>query len=275
MEEVRCRVFNCNFTETEPGKGALSMRTSNPALSEETFDKFARQGHFDNTTDVMTVEGTANKTGILLLLCVIAASFTWNLVLNPGGIQLAIPLALGGLFGAFIVALVAIFKPTSTPITGPIYAVLEGLALGAVSAILNARFPGIVMQAVLLTFGVMALMLFAYRSRIIRATEKLWIGVTVATASVAIFYLVLWAARMFGAEWGFLLRTPSLLSIGISIAVVGIAALNLILDFDIIESGAARRAPKFMEWYGAFSLMVTLVWLYIEILSLLRKLNSR
>jgi uncharacterized YccA/Bax inhibitor family protein len=275
MKEVRPRVFNRNFTETEPGKGALSMRTSNPALSEETFDKFARQGHFDNRTDVMTVEGTANKTGILLLLCVIAASFTWNLVLNPGGIQLAVPLAIGGAIGAFIVALVAIFKPSSSPITGPMYAALEGLFLGAISAILNREYPGIIMQAVALTFGVMALMLFAYRSRMIRATEKLWIGVTVATAAIALFYLVLLGGRAFGADWGFFMWQPTPLSIGVSLVVVAIAALNLVLDFDIIEDGANRGAPKFMEWYGAFSLMVTLVWLYLEILRLLSKLNRR
>jgi len=252
------------------------MRTSNPTLSEETFEKFARQGHFTNVAaDRMTIDGTANKTGILLLLAVIAASFTWHMILQPGGAGIAVPLALGGVLGGFIVALVTIFKPSSSPITAPIYAVLEGLFLGAVSAIINEAKPGIVPQAVVLTFGVMGLMLLAYRARIIRATEKMWLGITAATASVCLFYLVLALGRVFGAEWGFFMWNPTPISIGISLVVVAIAALNLVLDFGLIEDGADRGAPKFMEWYGAFSLMVTLVWLYLEILRLLAKLNRR
>jgi uncharacterized YccA/Bax inhibitor family protein len=249
------------------------MRTSNPTLSEETFEKFARNGHFDNATDRMTVEGTANKTGILLLLCVIAASFTWSLTGQPDGLRMAIPLACGGGIGAFIVALVTIFRPQSSAITAPIYAALEGLFLGAISAILNARNPGIVPQAVVLTFGVMGIMLFAYRTKIIQPTAKLWMGVTAATGAICLFYLVLLGGRAFGAEWGYFMWQPTPLSIGISFVVVAIAALNLILDFDTIEDGVRQGAPKFMEWYGAFSLMVTLVWLYFEILRLLDKLR--
>jgi uncharacterized YccA/Bax inhibitor family protein len=252
------------------------MRSSNPALSEKTFDNFARSGYFDQAaTSRMTVEGTVNKTGILLLLAVLSAAFTWREVLTPGGEGAAMALALGGALGGFIVAMVTCFKPTVSPYTAPIYALLEGLVLGAFSSILNQAYPGIVSQAVGLTFGVMAVMLIAYRSRLIQATEKFKIGVVAATGGIALFYLVLLVGRLFGAEFGTFMWNPTPLSIGISLAVVAIAALNLILDFDLIEQGARRGAPKFMEWYGAFSLMVTLIWLYFEILRLLSKLNRR
>jgi uncharacterized YccA/Bax inhibitor family protein len=252
------------------------MRTSNPVLGEETFERFARNGQFANAnTGRMTVEGTANKTGILLLLAVISAAFTWRQILTPGGEQLAMMLMVGGLIGGFIVSLVTIFKPSASPVTAPIYAVLEGLFLGAISAIFNERYPGIPAQAVGLTFGVMAAMLIAYRTRIIKVTEKFWLGVVAATFGVTLFYLGLAVMRMFGAGAGFFMWNPTPLSIGVSLVVVAIAALNLVLDFDLIENGARRQAPKFMEWYGAFSLMVTLVWLYLEILRLLAKLNRR
>lgn len=249
---------------------------SNPVLSDNTFEKFERSGQFsDMSAGTMTLEGTANKTGILLLLAVISGAFTWHQILTPGGEGLGMALAIGGVLGGLIVALVTAFKPKVAPITAPIYAVLEGLFLGAISGILNDYRHGIVMQAVGLTFGVMAAMLVAYRTGLIRATEKLWVGVISATAGVALFYLTLLMGRMFGAEFGYFMWQPTPISIGVSLLVVGIAALNLILDFSIIENGVARRAPKFMEWYGAFSLMTTLVWLYLEILRLLAKLNRR
>jgi uncharacterized YccA/Bax inhibitor family protein len=252
------------------------MRSSNPALSEKTFDNFARSGYFDQAVaSRMTVEGTVNKTGILLLLAVISAAFTWHQVLAPGGEGAAMALALGGALGGFIVAMVTVFKPTVSPYTAPVYALLQGLVLGAFSSILNQAYPGIVTQAVGLTFGVMAVMLIAYRTRLIQATEKFKIGVVAATGGIALFYLVLLVGRLFGANFGFFMWNPTPLSIGISLVVVVVAALNLILDFDLIEQGARRGAPKFMEWYGAFSLMVTLIWLYFEILRLLSKLNRR
>jgi uncharacterized YccA/Bax inhibitor family protein len=251
------------------------MRSSNPALSEKTFDNFARSGYFDQAmSSRMTVEGTVNKTGILLLLAVLSAAFTWGEVLN-GNEGAAMALALGGALGGFIVALVTCFKPSASPYTAPIYAVLEGLVLGAFSSVLNRAYPGIVAQAVGLTFGVMAVMLIAYRSRLIQATEKFKIGIIAATGGIALFYLVLLVGRLFGAEFGAFMWNPTPLSIGISLVVVAIAALNLILDFDLIEQGARRGAPKFMEWYAAFGLLVTLVWLYLELLRLLAKLQSR
>jgi uncharacterized YccA/Bax inhibitor family protein len=253
------------------------MRTSNPALNEETFDKFAESGHFEGAQDVMTVEGTATKTGILLLLAVLTASFTWNQInINPAS---AMMWAIGGGLGALIVALVAIFNPKSSPITAPLYALLEGLLLGGLSAIVQMQVgeknPGIVFQAVGLTFGVMAAMLIAYRTGLIKVTNQFVTGVVAATAGIALFYLVLFIMRMFGVQGGMFMWEPSLLSIGVSLFVVAIAALNLVLDFDMIQDGEDRGAPKFMEWYGAFSLMVTLVWLYFEILRLLSKLSRR
>ncbi|GAB4452562.1 MAG: Bax inhibitor-1/YccA family protein [Armatimonadaceae bacterium] len=257
------------------------MRTSNPTLNEETFDKFAESGHFNDATDVMTVEGTATKTGILLLLAVLSASFTWSQVLDPEKAGSAMLWAVGGAIGGFIVALVTIFKPKSAPITAPIYALLEGLFLGAISAIVQAQVaeenPGIVLQAVGLTFGVMAAMLVAYRTGLIKVTNQFVTGVVAATAGIALFYLVLFGLRLFlpGSAMGYFMWEPSLLSIGVSLFVVAIAALNLVLDFAMIQDGEERGAPKFMEWYGAFSLMVTLVWLYLEILRLLSKLSRR
>ncbi len=252
------------------------MRTSNPTLSEETFNRFADAGHYEGAHDVMTVEGTANKTGILLLLAVLTASFTWTQVMTaPASAMIWM---FGGLIGGFIVALIASFNPKSAPITAPIYALLEGLFLGAISGFISMMYPekaGLVPTAVGLTFGVMAAVLVAYRTGLIRATEQFKAGVMVATLGICLFYGVLWIVRMFGGEFGYFMWEGGWLSIAVSLVVIAIAAMNLVLDFDLIEGGVARRAPKFMEWYGAFSLMVTLVWLYIEILRLLAKLQRR
>lgn len=256
------------------------MRTSNPALSEKTFENYARAGHFDGVANdagsarVMTVEGTVNKTLILLMLTIAAASYTWSQLLNPGGNPgFAGPLAIGGAIGGFIVALVTIFKPSASPITAPVYAVLEGLFLGAISAAFNRAYPGIVPQAVALTFGTLFVLLTAYRTGFIRATESFKRGVVAATGAVMLVFVVHLVLRLFGSSlpfvWG-----GGLFGIGFSLVVVVIAALNLVLDFDLIEQGARHRAPKFMEWYGGFSLLVTLVWLYLEILRLLSKLAS-
>jgi uncharacterized YccA/Bax inhibitor family protein len=179
-----------------------------------------------------------------------------------------------GTIGGLIFAMVTVFKKTWAPITAPIYAVLEGLALGGISAIYEVRFAGLPMQAVGLTFGVLVALLLVYRTGIIRVTDKFRMGVVAATGGIFVFYLLTWILGFFGV------RFPSvfgagLLGIGISVAIVIVAALNLVLDFDLIESGTRAGAPKYMEWYGAFGLMVTLIWLYLEILRLLSKLRSR
>ncbi len=243
------------------------MRTSNPALNDSTFNARPAAGE-----QRMTIQGTVNKTAILLILAMVAAIYTWQKFrVNPAA---AMPLAIGGSIGGFIIALVTVFKKTWAPVTAPIYALCEGLLIGGISAFYEAKFQGIVLQAGMLTFGTLFALLVAYRSGIIRATENFKLGVVAATGGIAILYLVTWVLGMFGVNVSFM-HDSGLLSIGISVFVVVIAALNLVLDFDFIEQGAEVGAPKYLEWYAAFGLLVTLVWLYLEILRLLAKLSSR
>jgi uncharacterized YccA/Bax inhibitor family protein len=242
------------------------MRTGNPALGDNTFTAVGRVAPADAA---MTIQGTANKA-ILLLLCVlVTASWIWNM--NP---QAVTPWVVGGAIGGFIVAMVTIFKQTWAPVTAPLYALLEGLVIGGVSAMFEAQFPGIVIQAAGLTLGTCLALLMAYKSRLIRATENFKLGVVAATGGIALFYLITLVLGFFGIGMP-LMYGNSWASIGFSLFVVVIAALNLVLDFDFIEQGAAQGAPKYMEWYGAFGLMVTLIWLYLETLRLLAKLRSR
>src|SRR5574341_995477 len=243
------------------------MRTSNPALNAKTFERYGPIAAGEG----MTIEGTVNRAGFLLL--VLTATATWTWMQTYAGVPVQGYLW-GGLIGGFVVALITIFKPAASPFTAPIYAALEGLALGAISAILEARYHGIVIQAVALTFGTLFALLIAYRSRLIPVTENFRLGVVAATGGIAIFYLVAIGLSFWGIRIPFL-HEGSALGIGFSVFVVVIAALNLVLDFDFIEKGAEQGAPKFMEWYGAFGLMVTLIWLYLEILRLLAKLRSR
>lgn len=243
------------------------MRTSNPALNAKTFERYGPIAAGEG----MTIEGTVNRAGFLLLVLVATATWTWMQTYAGVPIQ---GYLWGGLIGGFVVALITIFKPAVSPFTAPVYAALEGLALGAISAILEARYPGIVIQAVALTFGTLFALLIAYRSRLIPVTQNFRLGIVAATGGIAIFYLVAMGLSFFGIRIAFL-HEGSALGIGFSVFVVVIAALNLVLDFDFIEKGAEHGAPKFMEWYGAFGLIVTLVWLYLEILRLLSKLRSR
>ena len=245
------------------------MRTANPALGEKTFADIPRA--FE-TREAMTIEGTVFKTFILLALVVAAAAVTWTMVGSANA--LVGPLAIGGAIGGLIVALVTIFKQEWAPFTSPVYAILEGLFLGAVSAILNLQYPGIVPQAVTLTFGTLFCLLGAYRTGMIRATENFKLGVVAATGAIFVVYLISFVLRLFGTTFPFI-HEAGLIGIGFSLFVVVIAALNLVLDFDFIEEGARQGAPRYMEWYAGFGLLVTLVWLYLEILRLLSKLNSR
>jgi uncharacterized YccA/Bax inhibitor family protein len=181
----------------------------------------------------------------------------------------------GGLIGGFVIALVTIFKKEWSPITAPVYALLEGLVLGGISAIFERSYPGVAIQAVGLTFGTLFVLLLAYKSGIVRATQGFKIGVIAATGGIAVFYLVEMVLNFF-----FHFQVPAINGSGpwgivFSLFVVIIAALNLVLDFDLIESGVRMGAPKYMEWYGAFGLMVTLIWLYLEILRLLAKARRR
>ncbi len=245
------------------------MRTANPALNDNTFRGYGRA---IASGDSMTIHGTVNKAAVLLLLVLLTASLTWKLyytATNSLGIWI-----LGGAIGGFIVAMVTVFRKQWAALTAPLYALLEGLVLGGISSVLEARYPGIVIQAVGLTFGTLFGLLFAYKSGMIKATENFKLGVVAATGGIAVVYLVTMLLGFFGIRMPYI-HESGMIGIGFSLFVVIIAALNLVLDFDFIESGAAQGAPKYMEWYGAFGLMVTLIWLYIEILRLLSKMRSR
>jgi uncharacterized YccA/Bax inhibitor family protein len=256
----------------------MNFTSSNPAMKRA----FESVGYAQTGTEVMSLKGTINKSMISLLLILLAASYTWNLFIN-GSPSVNILMLVGGI-GGFIVALVTAFKKEWSPITVPVYALLEGLFLGGISAFFADYTSGgaeegvvsnpIVIKAVTLTFGVFFAMLFAYRSGMIQATPKFTRGIIAATGGIAIAYFLMMILGWFGIDLSFFYGN-SWPSIGISLFVVVIAALNLILDFDFIEKGAQMGLPKYMEWYGAFGLMVTLVWLYIEILILLSKLSSR
>jgi uncharacterized YccA/Bax inhibitor family protein len=251
------------------------MRSGNPALKESTFLDLASGEVIRGASSAMTLNGTVNKTGLLLLLSVITAAFAWSQIeFTPEGPVGAMPYLLGGAIGGLVFALVTTFKKEWAPVTAPLYALVEGLFLGAISAIYNARFEGIVLQAVLLTFGTLFALLFAYRSGLIRATENFKLGVVAATGGIALVYLASIVLGFFDIRIP-MIHESGIVGIGFSLFVVVIAALNLVLDFDFIETGVEHGAPKYMEWYGAFGLMVTLVWLYVEFLRLLSKLQSR
>jgi uncharacterized YccA/Bax inhibitor family protein len=234
---------------------AQLMKTSNPALGTDSF-----RGQGISFGDTMTMPGTVNKTGILLLCAIATSVWTWNRFLqSPESVG---PLVLVGAIGGIVVAMVTIFKKQWAPITAPIYALLEGLVLGSVSAMFEARYHGIALQAVGLTSGM------------IRVTDKFRLGVVAATGGIAVFYFVEFILGFFGIHFT-TVNGSGIIGIGFSVIVVIVASLNLVLDFDLIENGARSGAPKYMEWYGAFALMVTLIWLYFEILRLLAKMRSR
>jgi uncharacterized YccA/Bax inhibitor family protein len=248
------------------------MRSSNPVLQQKTF-----QGPFA-AGERMTMNGTIAKTAMLLLLTVVTGSWTWHRFAEAatgGNLTVALaavsPFLWGGLIAGFVLALVSSFAPRWAGITAPLYAIAEGFALGGISAFMELRFPGIVVQAIMLTIGVLAAMLLLYRTGVIKVTDKFRMGVVAATGGIALLYLVDIGLRAFTSIQVPFIHESGLMGIGFSLLVVGLAALNLVLDFDLIERGAAQGAPKYMEWYGAFALMVTLVWLYMEILRLLSK----
>jgi uncharacterized YccA/Bax inhibitor family protein len=253
------------------------FQSGNPTLTEKIFDRSRTQiGDMQGT---MTVRGTMNKFGFLMLMVLGAAAYTWQLFYqnNP---SLMMTLMWVGIIGGLVVGMVISFKPNLSTYLAPLYGILEGFFLGAISAVLNEafakKFPGLVITSVGLTIGVAVAMFLLYNFRIIKPTEKFKSMIYAATGGIAIFYLITMVIRMFGVNIPFMnLGDSSMLGIGISLFVVAIAALNLILDFERIENGAEMGAPKFMEWYSAFGLLVTIVWLYIEILKLLSRFSSR
>jgi uncharacterized YccA/Bax inhibitor family protein len=244
------------------------LRSTNPVLKEKAFAGAIPTG------ETMTIQGTVNKTGLLLLFVVATAAWTWGLSHSPTP-EAAYPWTFGGAIGGFVVALVTIFKKEWSPVSAPIYALLEGLVLGGISAIFERSYPGIAVQAISLTFGVMFVMLLAYKFRIVQATRGFKLGVIAATGGIALVYALNMMMSLFGHSQMSFLYAATPLGIGISLFVVIIASLNLIIDFDMIETGARMSAPKYMEWYGAFGLMVTLIWLYMEMLRLLSKVRRR
>ena len=247
------------------------LSSGNPALSQSSFEKSLEL----NSSEVMTEKGTMNKFFMLTLLVIASASYTWNEFYKGTDVT---PWMWIGAIGGLVLGLITSFKPKWSPVTGPIYALLEGVFLGAISAVYNSQFetiaPNIITQAVGLTFAVVLAMLLLYRFRIIKVTEQLRSVISSAIMAIGLFYLVAIVLRLFNIPIAFL-HEGSLLGIGFSLVVVGVAAFSLLLNFDTIEKGVALGAPKHMEWYGAFGLIVTIVWLYLEILRLLGKLNSR
>jgi uncharacterized YccA/Bax inhibitor family protein len=244
------------------------FKTSNPALNENTF-----RGPVALAGEAMTLQGTVNKTGFLLFCASATAAWTWWLA-NSQAPAAAMPWMIGGLVAGLVFALVTIFKKEWSPITAPLYALSEGLALGGISALLEQTYRGIAIQALGLTLAVTLVMLMLYTSGILRATPKFTMGVIAATGGIFVVYLVDMVLRFFGHQVPFL-NSSGPLGIGISVVIVIVAALNLILDFGFVETGVQANAPKYMEWYGAFGIMVTLVWMYIEILRLLAKMRER
>ena len=241
------------------------MRSGNPVLTTKSFEVAP-------TGERMTIGGTVNKTAILLALVLITAIYTWGRFYSTQDPTAVLPLVWTGGIGGLVVAFVTVFKKEWAGVTAPLYGLLEGFVVGGISAIFEAKFPGIVIQAVGLTLGTLACLLMAYKSGLIKPTENFKLGVVAATGGIALVYLVSMVMSMFGKPIGFI-HDSGTFGILFSAFVVVIAALNLVLDFDFIEAGAEAGAPKYMEWYGAFGLTVTLVWLYLEMLRLLAKLR--
>ena len=236
-------------------------RSGNPAFTRN----FTSNDSTLASSERMTLDGAVNKTSILLVLCFLGAGVGWNMPV------LSLPAGIAG----FILGMVTIFRsPSKAGSTAPLYSLSQGIMLGGITMFAETMYPGIAIQALGLTFGILASLLFCYKSGIIKPTENFRLMIFSATAGIALLYLISFIMSFFGNSIGFI-HSNGLMGIGFSVFVVGIAALNLVLDFDFIEEGADKGMPKYMEWYGAFSLMVTLIWLYIEILRLLMKLNSR
>jgi len=249
------------------------FKTSNPALTDKAFQKSVEV--YDMNAVKMTERGTLNKFFLLSLLVIGSASFTWSAYFQGRDV---FPWMLVGLIGGFIVAMILIFNPLKAAFLAPIYALLEGVFVGGASAVYNHAFdktaPGIVFQAVVLTFGTVLAMFALYRFKIIKVTEKFKSIVITATMGVVLFYIIAFILRLCHIDIPFL-HEGNTIGILFSLFVVGLASMNLILNFDRVEQGVAMGAPRVMEWYGAFGLVMVIIWLYLEILNLLAKMNRR
>jgi uncharacterized YccA/Bax inhibitor family protein len=238
---------------------------ANPALSEKTLEKVMRSQIADDV-GVMTIHGTINKAGLLVVLTVVGAMVGWSVV--------SIPLLIAALIGSLVLSLLIIFGPQRAPMLAPAYAFAEGVLLGSISLMFSQVYPGIITNALILTVSCLALMLALYRFQIVRASETLRSVLTIAVSAIALTYLTDIVLSFFGTRVP-MIHENSPLGIGFSVVVTGVAAFSLIMDFDMIERASNQRAPKYMEWYGGFALLVTLVWLYMEVLRLLSKLNKK
>ena len=242
----------------------LSYRSGNPVLTSNAFNIATDQ------SDVMTINGTVNKTFLLLFIVIASGYFAWNNLVTS--MYLAFPAAMMGLVIAFLI----IFNKKWISYLAPIYAVSQGIFLGMISYYFNSLYDGIAITAISYTLCILFGLLSIYRLGIIKPTENFKLGVGAATSGVFLIYMVNFVMSFFGTGIPLMdITNASIYSIGFSVFVIIIAAANLVIDFDFIEEGAEKGAPKYMEWYGAFGLMVTLIWLYFEILKLLAKLNSR
>ena len=247
------------------------MESSNPTLNENTFGA-ARVGVGQ---PAMTVQGTVNKTFILLAILVVTAAWTWSKTSDPGSAGFLGITFMVSMIGGLILAIATSFKPKWSPVSAPLYAACEGLLLGILSAYFERSYPGIVVQAVGLTFAVTFAMLMGYKAGWLQATPGLRKGLMIAMGGLMLFYVVVWIASMFGIHPPGFINGGGPLGIAFSLFVVGIASMSLVLDFDFIETASREGLERYMEWYGAFALMVTLIWLYIEILRLLSKISRR
>jgi uncharacterized YccA/Bax inhibitor family protein len=248
----------------------MLFKSSNPALGDETFSQY---GTATQETGVMTISGTVNKIGILLLLVICSAVWTWKLYFTALDASVVYPWLMTGSIGGLIMAIITIFKKEWAYITAPIYAILKGFALGAISAIYEAAYAGLVIQAVALTICTLFALLVAYKTGLIKVTENFKLIVVSATGGIALVYLLGFGLSFFNIQIPYI-HESGIIGIGFSLIVVAVAALNLVMDFDFIEGGANQQAPKFLEWYAAFGLIVTLIWLYLEFLRLLSKLRD-
>jgi uncharacterized YccA/Bax inhibitor family protein len=246
------------------------FKSGNPALDKETFKEIDK----DESEDVMTLQGTVNKTGLLLLAVIIPAIYTWHLFTETMDFNVIAPLFWTGTLCGLAVAFIIVFNKEWSPFLAPLYSIFQGICLGGLSAAINHKFPGIVLQALLLTFGICAVLLFIYKLKIIKPTENFKLIVSSATAGLALYYLASFGLSFAGIELPYI-HENSIGGIIFSLFAVVLASMNLVVDFDFIEQGANSKVPKYMEWYGAFGLMVTIIWLYVEILRLLAKSRKR
>lgn len=246
----------------------FSYKSKNPALKADIFQSTEAVG-----SQTMTIQGTVNKIALLGVITFVSAMYTWNLFMSSGNPASIMGFMYGGFGVGFILALVITFKKKWANVLAPIYCVAKGLALGGISAVYEVAYQGIVFQALLLTFGILFSLLLIYRMRWIAVTENFKLMIGSAIMGIGVLYLSSFVLGMFGIEMAFL-HDSSPLSIGISLVIVAVAAFSLVIDFDFIEEGEENGAPKYMEWYAAFGLIVTLIWLYIEILRLLSKLRD-